>query len=153
MVTTLDIAWVAGIVEGEGSVGIRNGCPNIQVQMTDRDVIERLCGIIGVKPRTPWRRGRYKPVYGCVLSGIKAIQWMMTLYVLMGERRKAKIAEVIETWKASSAAPRASRGTRLPAVCHPARPRTGGMLCKTCYMREWRKRTGRNTAHYRQAAA
>lgn len=139
--STLNIAWVAGIVEGEGSFHIKNGCPYIQVQMTDKDVVERLRGYMGATERKPWRRkDGHKVVYSCCLTGVKAIQWMMTLYVLMGERRKAKIAEIIKAWKSSKAAPRASRGTRLMAICHPDRPRTGGMLCRTCYMREYRKR-------------
>jgi hypothetical protein len=33
-------------------------------------------------------------------TGRKAIALMMTLYTLMGERRRAKIEEVIAEWKA-----------------------------------------------------
>jgi hypothetical protein len=37
--------------------------------------------------------------YRITLNGKKAIQWMLTLYTLMGQRRKAKIEEVLLKWK------------------------------------------------------
>lgn len=54
--TAAEIAWVAGIIEGEGSFCYKNGVA-IQVTMTDQDVIERLQRITGlgriyaIKPR------------------------------------------------------------------------------------------------------
>lgn len=75
---------------------------------------------------------------------------MMTLYSLMGERRQAKIREILEHWKAHRMAPRSSKGNRLPAICHPDKLRTGNLLCRACWMRDYRKRTGKNGSYYRK---
>lgn len=156
MIKTLDIAWLAGLLEGEGSFGITNGSPWIQFQSTDKDVVQRAALILSFefrdnqyKPRGP---AYYKPVWGLSLHGIRAIAWMMTLFVLLGERRQSKVREVIEAWKASKAMPRASRGTRLMATCHPDKPRAAHGLCRTCWMREYRKTTGRTGTYYRKRA-
>jgi hypothetical protein len=47
--TATDIAWLAGIIEGEGTFG-RKGHPagQVRVQMTDEDVIDRLHSLTGV---------------------------------------------------------------------------------------------------------
>jgi hypothetical protein len=138
-VRTIDIAWVAGVLEGEASFGYYRGTPTIQVQMTDADVIARLTALFGSTPRAPWaRKDGYKPVYTCIAHGITAVGWMQTVYTFMGERRRAKIREVLAAWKLSTRRPRAGKGERLMATCHPERVRSGRGLCQQCYMREWR---------------
>lgn len=162
MIDTKDIVWLAGLIEGEGCFqSSRTGnhatsrTPTIDIQMTDKDVIEHAASILGANPRKPYRhkQGNHKLVYSVVVCGTRAISWMMTLYTLMGERRQAKIKEIIEAWKKSPNTPRAPRGQRFMATCHPGQPRKGRGLCGTCYMREWRKRTGRDGAYYRRLAA
>jgi hypothetical protein len=137
--TTLDIAWLAGVLEGEASFGVGKGSPNIQVQMTDEDIIERIRKLWRVRPRAPWmRKDGYKPVHGAYLHGVDAIGWMMTIYTFMGVRRREKIKAVIQQWRESSRLPRARRGERFPARCHPDRDRAGKGLCMECYMDQWR---------------
>lgn len=154
---TIEIAWLAGLLEGEASFMLKKGNSIIQIQMTDRDVMERIAALLGTKvgdyARKPKGKASYLPVYWIAVHGTRAISWMMTLYSFMGERRRAKILEIINHWKASKRAPRASRGTRLMAVCHPDKPRTANLLCRTCWMREYRKRTGKNGTYYRKLAA
>lgn len=156
MIATLEIAWLAGLLEGEGSFGYYKGSPTVQIQSTDVDVVERVTEMMGGKPYLPWKpkgKEHYKLVYKCSVHGAKAIGWMMTLFLFLGERRQAKIAEVIEEWKASDRWPRASRGRRFAALCHPDRQRLGKGMCKQCYMRWWRKKTGRDGTYYRNKAA
>jgi len=43
----LEVAWLAGILEGEGSF-ISKGQARIQVAMTDQDIITRLAELTGV---------------------------------------------------------------------------------------------------------
>ena len=152
MINTLDIAWLGGLLEGEGSFMIKKGCPIIALQTTDEDILTRAAKLLGVAQqgvgRKPKGKDTYKLVHACRVHGTSAIAWMMTLYSFFGERRQAKVKEIIETWKASSAAPRAPRGQRYMAICHPDKPRKSNMLCGTCYMKEWRKKTGRNKAYY-----
>jgi hypothetical protein len=107
---------------------------------------------VGDYVRQPKGKASYLPVFRLAIHGTRAIGWMMTLYAFMGERRRAKILEVIDHWKAAKSAPRSARGQRLPAICHPDRLRCGDMLCRTCWMREYRKRTGKNGSYYRNRA-
>ena len=157
MKTTKDLAWLGGLLEGEAAFMIRNGSPVIRLQMTDRDTMDRAAAILGVPvgkfSRQPKGKATYRPVWHLGVHGTNAICWMMTLYQFLGERRQAKIRYILDLWKASNAAPRAPRGQRYMAVCHPHRPRRGNMLCGACYMRQWRQLTGRTATYYRQLAA
>ncbi len=157
MRTTKELAWLGGLLEGEASFMSRRGCPKIGLQMTDLDTVERAAAILGVSvgafSRKPKGKATYKPVWHLAVHGVRAISWMMTLYQFLGERRQEKVREILTAWRESRAAPRASRGTRLMAVCHPDRPRKGGMLCGTCYMKKWRHDTGRHTNYYRNRLA
>ena len=143
MITTIDIAWIAGFLEGEGSFGHHGITPCIQVSNADKDVMMRVASILDTKiekPRKPKGKPHYKLIYKCVLCGSRAIMWMMTLYLLHGNRRKEAIKKAITTWKNAPGFPRAPKGSRWPAICHPDRLRTGHGLCKSCYMVEWRSK-------------
>lgn len=144
MITSLDVAWLAGIVEGEGSIMWAKATPVIALQMTDDDVVRRAAKLLGVDVRKPWRRAEHhKLVYGCRAYGRRAIGWMMTLYAFMGERRRAKIRECLAKWKDQPNTTHASRGQRTMAICHPDRVVLGRHLCRACYMRDWRERQRR----------
>lgn len=153
MKTTKELAWLGGLLEGEASFTDSRGSVAIQLQMTDEDTIARAAAILGVEVRKPWARNDgYKPVYSCYILGSRAVGWMMTLYQFFGARRQARIRQIIEKWRATNYAPRAPRGERYMATCHPDQPRKGNMLCGTCYMREWRKASGRGGSYYRNSA-
>jgi hypothetical protein len=143
MRTSLDIAWLGGLLEGEGSF-INGISPEIAMQMTDRDTVVKAAVLLGVPigkaPRKPKGKESYKLVWHVRVHGARAIGWMMTLYQFLGERRRAKVREILATWRASSRFPRAPRGQRWMATCHPDRVRSGRMLCHPCYMRWWRGR-------------
>jgi hypothetical protein len=154
MKTIKEIAWLAGLLEGEASFMLRRGNTRIAMQMTDKDVMDRAASILGTKVgdygRKPKGKASYLPVFHLSLHGTRAISWMMTLYSFMGERRRVKILQILNHWKGSKSAPKSSRGPRLPAICHPDKLRTADMLCRTCWMREYRKRTGKNGSFYRK---
>jgi len=105
MIAIRDIAWVAGILEGEGSFGLTNNkrTPCIWLSMTDADIVERIRVLIDpsktIHIHEDQRKESYKPIYRLTLNGTRAIQWMMTIYSLMSIRRKAKIGEVLNIWK------------------------------------------------------
>lgn len=157
MKTIKELAWLGGLLEGEAAFMTRNGCAKIGLQMTDLDTLQKAAAILGVPvgaySRKPKGKATYKPVWHLAVHGVRAISWMMTLYQFLGDRRQAKVREILTAWRTSMAAPRASRGTRLMAVCHPTNPRKGNMLCAACWRRDWLKRTGRNTTYYRNKAA
>jgi hypothetical protein len=142
MRTPRNIAWLGGLLEGEGYFTIKNGCPMIRLAMTDVDVIDRAAAVLGVARRdytyVPKGKASYKRVHSCGVSGIRALGWMMTLYLFLGERRRSAVRDVIDQWKASRFNLHASHGSRMTANCHPERNRCANGLCRNCYMQQWR---------------
>lgn len=107
MLDIKDIHWLAGLVEGEGcfSTTGSNGTDAIMVWMTDRDVIEHAREVMRCTTKIavrPPRRGRdgiaRKELYGAVAYGPLAAQWAMTLYPLLGKRRREAARRLIERW-------------------------------------------------------
>ena len=107
-----EIHWLAGLLEGEGSFiwhqGQRDqGRPRIQLQMTDLDVMERACALLGSPLCGPYNSKQKKvdgtskkETYYTALSGSNAAGWMMTLFTVMGERRKSQIEPILLKWRA-----------------------------------------------------
>jgi hypothetical protein len=104
MTNLKDIAWVAGIIEGEGyfDLASKTSYPRITVAMCDLDVVIRFAEITGARTvRTKKNSAGVKQQYHARVQGAQAIGWLMTIYALMGERRKAQIRHLLETWKAN----------------------------------------------------
>lgn len=108
-ISVRDIAWLAGLWEGEGTFGFYNtsqwGAIQLKLAMTDKDVVERAAYLMRGKCAGPYiskTNPRWKPVWHVVFYGHKAAGWMMTLYSLLGERRKKQIEHALEQWKAQS---------------------------------------------------
>ena len=133
-------------MEGEGS--FHPGCNNIHVtiDMTDRDVMARVAELMQAKLYGPYDngpRGR-KPKWRVRVTGPAAAGWMMTLYSQLGERRRARIHELLSVWKSKRS------GAKGKLMCLRGHPLSGTNLlntddgkrrCKTCardQMREWR---------------
>lgn len=136
----IDIAWLAGLLEGEASFIYSKKSPKIALQMSDEDVVAEAATLLGATVRAPWRREEhFKFIYGAHLYGVRAVVWMLTIFPLMGNRRRSKIRDIVDRWMLE-ANPKAPRGHRWPALCHPDRVRVGDGLCRKCYMREYRKR-------------
>jgi hypothetical protein len=126
--TAIEVAWLAGILEGEGSfMMIRNRpgggitrykYPVVTVNMTDRDVIERVANLFGCKthkismPKPPPVR---KQAWRAIITGSGAADWMRVLLPHMGERRSARIREVLQEWDA-----RTPTHVRRRAACQKA---------------------------------
>lgn len=110
-VSNLDIAWMAGLLEGEGSfcVGKRKVKDKeykrvlISLVMTDRDVVQKAANLFecNVGPPTQPKYPGSKLIHRLSVCGQRAIEWMMTVYPLMGERRQMQIEKCIEAWKNS----------------------------------------------------
>lgn len=103
---SLTIYWMAGLLEGEGSFlqgppSTRNQ-PRIQIQMTDKDILEKVAKLWGVKVRGPYTPSNPKPHwkhhYTLVKKGTPAIEWMQQLRPLMGERRQGQIDAAIGSY-------------------------------------------------------
>ena len=137
--TTKDIAWIAGLIEGEGCFSQTKGSITAQLSMTDEDIVRRSGGLvkapsIGVH-NSQVRNGR-KVSYRWTLCGTPAASWMMTIYPFMGERRRTRIRELLELWK--STRPYRVSVTNCP---HTTRRHQGRGMCKACYQLDWYHRT------------
>ena len=105
MINTRDIIWLSGLIEGEGCFDIKRdrnlskNQPRLSIEMSDKDVIEKVTGILNSPFYQRENSGEgTKTMYRTAITGNKAIQWMMTLYSLMGKRRKSRIRQVIDNW-------------------------------------------------------
>ena len=132
-----DLAWLAGILEGEGSFMIRkNGVggkiylyPTIAVSMTDQDVIDRVAAFFGtsVYEMPKYRRAGYanpKQQWKATLTGSRAAAMMQALLPWMGRRRSQKIAEILTEY--SQFEPSALRRQLSCSIAAAKRPRVAG---------------------------
>ena len=119
MRAAVDLAWLAGILEGEGSFQIMKArpivrrrafgaerttfsspLPKIILRMTDRDVVARVSELFGVGTVTvSGRTQTRKTVYHCAVAGANAAGWMMTLYLRLGQRRRSQIRRALASWQ------------------------------------------------------
>jgi hypothetical protein len=142
-VNEVEVAWVAGLLEGEGYFcGVnrtrRTPEPIVQLSMQDRDVVEKFRSILGgTQSITAYdRMGQknykeyHKPIYTLFIRGYAAIRIMQTILPHMGERRATKIREAIDIWNNR---PVKKREMRLPPICHPEKRHYCQGLCKACY--------------------
>lgn len=93
------LAWLAGLLEGEGCFYREGGRPAIAVNMTDRDVVERAAILAGgyrvSEKRAPSDLARRRrPSYRFRVTGPKAVALMRALHPYMGSRRREKIEEL-----------------------------------------------------------
>jgi hypothetical protein len=116
-----DIAWAAGLFEGEGFMSVYQrqfGAkvqPQIGLGMTDRDVVERFVAIVGcgsisvVKPGT----GGHKPVHCWRLYEAVEVRRVVAMFLpLFGERRTARALALLEQIK--DVQPHFSRKSHCP---------------------------------------
>lgn len=148
MISTPELWWLAGILEGEGCFGPAKHTVRIQLAMCDRDVVEKVARLLGVRVTTSVdKRPGNQIQYRAYIQGHRAAAWLMTLYTMMGARRKARIRESLLWWLTL----RVYNGLRTH--CPKGHPLSGPNLyrwerqraCRTCSIArtaEWNRRTG-----------
>lgn len=99
MISVKEISWLAGLLEGEGCFAYNKKIPLFILGSIDLDIIEKTRDLINPKISITIDSNRKNIYYHFNVYGNLAIQWMMTIYPLMGRRRKTKIKEVINIWK------------------------------------------------------
>lgn len=130
------IAWLAGLLEGEGTFTSKSTYPVISTQMCDRDVIERVASLLGIsrvrlKDDLRNRQHGWSPSWYIAVCGGRAAEWMRTLRGSMGARRAAEIDKALGSY-------RPIRLTGAPVRCVvPScdRPHRSRGLCHTHYMK------------------
>jgi len=132
-----NIAWLAGLLEGEGAFTICGGGVAIGLNMTDRDVVERSARMVKAPSVAVNNRHQinHKTCYRWTLCGNAAAGVMMTIFPFMGERRRARIKELLAYWR--SRKPRYENAVHCP---HPDRPSYGRGLCQQCHGKDWYQR-------------
>lgn len=95
-----EMAWAGGLFEGEGSFTVARGVQaTAQIKMTDRDPMERFAAAIGfgtVRGPYPGKGGRKDSYAWSAQSFEKAQATVALLWPYLGERRKARAAEVLK---------------------------------------------------------
>lgn len=113
----IDLAWAAGLFEGEGSVG-RYSSTTAAIAMTDRDVLVRFAAAVGIGrvygPYIKKKKSR-KPVWLWRVSSYDTVaQLFQMLESWLGPRRREQFA------RALAGPPRSRRGPRpLPPSTTP----------------------------------
>ncbi len=114
--TETDVAWIAGLLEGEGYFGIDNRSkdryetsktppsPFIKVSMVDEDIIQRLSRLLDKPYFSPSRKTvTGKQVYTLHIGEKeKVLSILQQILPYMGVRRGERITECIshlQTWK------------------------------------------------------
>lgn len=145
--TPTEIAWLAGLLEGEGSFGNYSKKTmvdlRVQLAMGDLDVVEKAAAVVGGAPIYTYdRKGQkgfrdhHKPQHKITLRGYQAARVMQAILPYMGRRRSEKIEELLVAWYTRKARTR-ERG--LPPTCHPDRSHYSQGLCVACYSKRQRE--------------
>jgi len=105
---TVDRAWLAGILEGEGYFGWNvnkrlHRVPVIEISMVDKDIIQRVAGMFGNGMRGPYgpygkEKHKRQPFYKCQAYGRRAIMVIRLVLPWLGKRRTKK-AHLLLKWK------------------------------------------------------
>ena len=132
-----NIAWLAGLLDGEGYFASSTGAPRIHLAMTDEDIVQRVAALTGGRIHSSYQKPNRKRVFRFSANGELAVYWMEAILPFMGERRAARIGELLVAWR-SRTKPYRRQGELNPAPCHPDRPLRGRGMCKQCYMRDYR---------------
>jgi hypothetical protein len=103
MINEIDLHWLAGLLEGEGSFlagePSNPNAPRISIAMTDYDVIKRAADLLGIKSiYTRHGTGNWQTSYQFHLKGTRAVSVMRQLRPLMGTRRQKQIDRALAAY-------------------------------------------------------
>lgn len=103
-----DVAWAAGLFEGEGSISRTSVRRALQLGTTDRDVRDHFAEVMGVGKRwTQVRPGKRKPLHWwAVYAWDDCVEVLTLIRPYLGERRAERADDLL-------AHPPVRRGHRL----------------------------------------
>ena len=100
----VEIAWAAGLFEGEGCWRAKGSYPCAQLKTADLDVLQRFVRIVGVgrirDDRWHLKPGHehFKPLYRWEVGGTARVRYLAEILgPYLGERRRRRIAEILES--------------------------------------------------------
>jgi hypothetical protein len=102
-VDALDLHWLAGLLEGEGSFfpGPPSSphLPVAQISMADQDVMARVGRLFGRQIVTVVpRQQHWQTIYFVRVTGSKAVAWMKALRPLLGKRRREQVDRALASY-------------------------------------------------------
>lgn len=102
--TEVELAWLAGWLEGEGSfLKGSPSCPGrarITAMTTDYDVALRVSALFGTNPykTAPPKKAHWKQTYVVAVNGRRAVELMGRLRPLMGARRRHQLDAAVASF-------------------------------------------------------
>lgn len=103
MLTTKQLAWAAGFLEGEGSFQAARTTPTVVCSQVQREPLERLLSMFGGKI-IPLKHKDGRPgqdYFRWYINGGPAAGVAMTMLEMMSPRRQEQIVKMLEIWKAA----------------------------------------------------
>lgn len=92
----IDVAWLAGLFEGEGNIYCKNNCIQVTIAMTDLDVIDKVDLLVTGRRYERSSGEKRQTLYIWRLYGEPAYNFINIVLPYLGERRSLKALEVIE---------------------------------------------------------
>ena len=96
MVTNLQIAWAAGLFEGEGYITRNGKYPKIGLTMTDKDVVNKFVALFGLGNVRTRERHPCKTQYEWQIVGKQCKVILEQLLPYLGERRAYKALNALD---------------------------------------------------------
>jgi hypothetical protein len=94
-----DIAWLAGLLEGEGCFRLNRTTPSVELSMCDEDIVNRAAALMGVdvsrKGFDTQANPSWRPRWRIAANGKQAISVMRMVRPWLGFRRGKKVDEVL----------------------------------------------------------
>lgn len=138
MIDLLDIGWIAGFIEGEGTFGCRGKTVFVSVSQVQKEPIDRLHAMLGGKVyRIEQMDGsRRMAFYKWFVHNEQARGLIMTLFALMSPRRKAQMKAALAPWlrtgRLGKYKTECRRGHPLAGPNLGINPTSGGRYCRAC---------------------
>lgn len=102
-ISDIDLAWLAGLFEGEGCIGLcHQGRPTLQIGMTDQDVVRRahtVAGVGKVREKALLHRSGKRFWVWSVGRCDEAASLLELLLPMLGQRRSKRAREVLESYR------------------------------------------------------
>ena len=100
--TPVQVAWLAGIYEGEGSCAITSGrAIRVEIVMTDEDVVNRIQSLTGLGSvrSLSQRAENHKPAFRWSIGSKDAVEFLETILPWLGYRRGRRAKDAITNWR------------------------------------------------------
>lgn len=97
-----DIAWLAGLLEGEATFGYFSNCPRVVVSMIDKDVIECAAKMMNSYSIGEKLLSNQHKQFVATAYGDRAVAIMKAILPYMGKRRSKRIKQILKMDKNKS---------------------------------------------------